>query len=74
MVMPALYDDCLHNGCRCTRWQALFVCYAEDPAPLAAISTPLYSLFIQHPYVAPEGGNKTNGATHLPRATCHVIV
>ena len=28
---------------------ALFVCYAEDPAPLAAISTPLYSLFIQHP-------------------------
>ena len=28
---------------------ALFVCYAEDPSPLATISTPLYALFIQHP-------------------------
>ena len=33
---------------------ALFVCYAEDPAPLATISAPLYALFIQHPYVAPD--------------------
>jgi len=30
---------------------ALFVCYAEDPSPLATIQPPLYSLFIQHPHV-----------------------
>lgn len=30
---------------------ALFVCYAEDPSPLAAISTDLYALFIQRPHV-----------------------
>lgn len=37
---------------------ALFVCYAEDPAPLAAISTPLYSLFIQHPHVSGDKGTE----------------
>ena len=31
---------------------ALFVCYAEDPSPLAAISTDLYALFIQRPNVS----------------------
>ena len=30
---------------------ALFVCYAEDPSPLAIISEELYALFIQHPHV-----------------------
>jgi len=39
---------------------ALFVCYAEDPSPLAAISTPLYSLFIAHPHVS-QGDKGING-------------
>jgi len=34
---------------------ALYVCYAEDPAHLAAINQPLYALFISRPHVPPAG-------------------
>ncbi|KAL1530401.1 hypothetical protein AB1Y20_001306 [Prymnesium parvum] len=34
---------------------ALYVCYAEDPAHLAAINQSLYALFILRPHVPPTG-------------------
>jgi len=53
---------------------ALFVCYAEDPSPLAAISTPLYQLFIQHPHVAVASAAESAAAgVHLGGAADYAL-
>ena len=43
---------------------ALFVCYAEDPSPLAAISTDLYALFIARPHVSQPHAPGADVATY----------
>uniref|UniRef100_A0A0D3ICY3 Uncharacterized protein n=1 Tax=Emiliania huxleyi (strain CCMP1516) TaxID=280463 RepID=A0A0D3ICY3_EMIH1 len=43
---------------------ALYVCYAEDPTPLASIAPSLYATFIAQPHV-PTGGEAERPPTSL---------
>lgn len=48
---------------------ALFVCYAEDPSPLASISPDLYAHFIQRPHVSrplPSALSEASSPRDLP--------
>jgi len=43
---------------------ALYVCYAEDPAHLAAIDQPLYALFISRPHLPPASFGEAGPPDH----------